>query len=160
MFERVKALNAQQPNQPPMFPRGALAIQASADNSPNKLDISTIITAAEARGKHDIWAETSPGSVLLLPTGQSTAAVADLLDVTYDSLSGLITLEADLVRDPHTVTEFEPHAKQSLDSADAHYHFETASGVKVDAAALIKSLQDANFQVDGECRRLQTEPHL
>jgi len=71
MFERVKALNAAQPSQPRLFPRSFLAIQAAADNTPAKADINAVITAAEARGQHDIWAETFPGSLLLLPTAAS-----------------------------------------------------------------------------------------
>jgi len=150
MFERVKAPNSKQPNQPRLFPRGSLAIQAAADISPNKVDINAIITAAEARGQHDIWAETSPGSLLLLPTGQSTAAIADLMDVTYNSETGLMSLHVELVDNPDTISEFQPHGKQSLASDEAHYHFSTAPGVKVDAAALLKSLQEANFDINGE----------
>jgi len=151
MFECVKALNAAQPSQPRLFPRGSLAIEAAADNTPAKVDINAVITAAEALGKPDIWAETSPGSLLLLPTGQSTAAVADLMDVTYNSKTGLMSLHVELVHNPDTISEFHPHGKQSLASDEAHYHFSTTPGVKVDAAALMKSLQDDNYQVDGEC---------
>ena len=43
-----------------------------------------------------------------------------------------------------------PTAKQSLKVEEAHYHFATAPGVKLDAAALLKSLQDSNYKVEGE----------
>jgi len=150
MFERVKALNSKQPNQPRLFPKGSLAIQAAANNSPNKVNIKSILTAAEARGQHDVWAEASPGSLLLLPTCQSTAAVADPMDVTYNSKPNLMSLHVELVHNPNTISEFQPHSKQSLVSDEAHYHFSTAPGVKVDAAALLKSLQDDNFDITGE----------
>jgi hypothetical protein len=38
-------------------------------------------------------------------------------------LLGLVSLELDLVHQPHTVSEFEPHGKQTLDTDSAHYHF-------------------------------------
>jgi len=150
MFEHVNALNAKHPNSPRRFPKGAVAVKAAADNSPTKGNLNSFISAAEARGHHDIWSETSPGSVLLLPTGQSTAAVADIMDVKYDSTTEVVSLTLDVVHDPHTISEFEAHGKQSLDADAAHYHFATAPGVKVDAAGLLKSLQEADFQVDGE----------
>jgi len=77
------------------------------------------------------------------------------MDVTYNSKTGLITMHVEVVDNPDTISEFDPHGKQSLASDEAHYHFTTAPGVKVDAAALLKSLEDAHYQVDGEC----SSPH-
>lgn len=150
MFERVNAINQGTQSSPRLFPRGALAVTAAQDSAGPKLDVASLINAAEARGQRSMWSETSPGSVLLLPFGQSTAAVADIWDVSYDTHSGAISLELDVVHDPHTISEFEPHGKQVLDPEEAHYHFATAPGVKVDAAALLKSLQDSAYKVEGE----------
>lgn len=150
MFERINSINTATSSSPRLFPRGALAVTAAQDSTGLNLDISTLIDTAEARGQRSMWAETSPGSVLLLPAGQSTAAVADIWDVAYDGKSGAISLELDVVHDPHTISEFEPHDKQSLETEEAHYHFATAPGVKVDATALLKILQDSNYRIEGE----------
>lgn len=154
MFDRINAINSGTPSSPRLFPRGALAVTAAQDSTGPNMDVRTLIDAAEAQGQRSMWAETSPGSVMLLPAGQSTAAVADIWDVTFDAKSGAISLELDVVHDPHTISEFEPHGKQSLEAEDAHYHFATAPGVKVGAAVFLKSLQDSNYKVEGEDRRL------
>lgn len=87
---------------------------------------------------------------LLAAAGSSVGAVADIMNVVHNHPSpGLITLELDVVNNPNTVSEFEPHGKQTLDAAQSHYHFLTAPGVKVDAAQFVNSLQDSNFQVAG-----------
>lgn len=51
-----------------------------------------------------------------------------------------ISLLVDLVHDPHTISEFKPHDKQTLEVDEAHYHFDTAPGVKVDAQALLQGM--------------------
>lgn len=61
-----------------------------------------------------------------------------------------IALELHVVHHPHTISEFEPHSKQSLDVDEAHYHFGTAPGVTVDAQALLQALlQEPNSGVEG-----------
>jgi hypothetical protein len=69
----------------------------------------------------------------------------------FPVLLGLVSLELDLVHRPHTVSEFEAHGKQTLDTDSAHYHFATAPGVTTDAQALIKSLKESDFAIKGEC---------
>lgn len=63
--------------------------------------------------------------------------------------AGVLSLELDVVHQPHTVSEFEPHGKQTLKPDTSHYHFDTAPGVRVDAEALLKSLQETAFGVEG-----------
>lgn len=83
MFTRVNAVNSQQPaSSPRLFPRAALAVTGASDNAPVKLDMDSIITMAEAQGQRTTWAETTPGSILLLPHGQSIGAVADIMGAT------------------------------------------------------------------------------
>jgi len=65
--------------------------------------------------------------------------------------AGILSLELDLVHNPHTMSEFEAHAKQTLDVTDAHYHFNTESGVKVDAHAFLNGLDNNGFRVEGGC---------
>lgn len=80
---------------------------------------------------------------------------------TFPCQADVITLELDVVHQPHTISEFEPHAKQTLQVDDAHYHFDTAPGVKVDAQALLRSLEASNFAVDGAlgCGTHAHQPH-
>jgi hypothetical protein len=54
-----------------------------------------------------------------------------------------VTLQVDVVHHPDTVSEFTPHAPQTLAVDAAHYHFDTAPGVRVDAQALLDSLAEA-----------------
>ena len=150
MFTYANAINKQHPSAERLFPRAALAVGGASDNAPVKLDIAGIINSAEAMGNRNAWAETTPSSVLLLPAGQSVGAVADVLDVTFDAKTNTISLELDIVHRPHTISEFEPHGKQTLDVQEAHYHFSTASGVKVDAQALLSSLKSGSgFAAEG-----------
>lgn len=72
------------------------------------------------------------------------------MNIAYDEQAATISLALELVHDPHTVSEFEAHGKQSLDVHEAHYHFVTPPGVAIDAAALLASLQDAKLEVAGE----------
>jgi hypothetical protein len=88
MFSHTKVINQQNPSGPRMFPRGAIALQAASDAAAAKTDMASLIAAAEARDHRSMWAETSPGSVLLLPHGGSTAAVADIMDVSYEQATG------------------------------------------------------------------------
>jgi hypothetical protein len=60
-----------------------------------------------------------------------------------------ISLEVDIVHSPHTISEFKPHDKQTLDVDEAHYHFDTAPGVKVDAQALLQGMKTPGFAVEG-----------
>jgi hypothetical protein len=86
MFTKVNSINQQSLNEPRLFPRAAVAVKAASDNAPDHpLDVATTITVAEAIGQRSSWAEVTPSSVLLLPYGQTTAAVADLWDVSYDT---------------------------------------------------------------------------
>jgi hypothetical protein len=89
MFASLKPINSQaDPNTPNLFPRAAMAVSAASDNAPTRLDIASAIALAEASGRRSSWAEVTPSSVLLLPYGSSVAAVADLMDVTYDAQVG------------------------------------------------------------------------
>ena len=152
MFDRVYALVKQAaPGATRLIPRPGVAVQAASDVSPlGKLDVGRIIDAAEAHGQRSSWTEPSPSSVLLVPHGSSTAAVADVMDIAHDEQSGAISLHLELVHSPHTVSEFEAHGKQSLDVGEAHYHFATPPGVAIDAARLLASLSDAKLEVAGE----------
>jgi hypothetical protein len=94
MFSHTKVINQQNPSGPRMFPRGAIALQAASDAAAAKTDMASLIAAAAARDHRSMWAETSPGSVLLLPHGGSTAAVADIMDVSYDQATGAATAHA------------------------------------------------------------------
>jgi hypothetical protein len=67
-----------------------MAVSAVSDNAPAHLDIASAIALAEASGRRNSWAEVTPSSVLLLPYGGSVAAVADLMDVTYDAQVGAV----------------------------------------------------------------------
>jgi hypothetical protein len=60
-----------------------------------------------------------------------------------------ISLKLDVVHHPHTISEFDSHDKQTLDVGEAHYHFNTAPGVNVDAQALLQALQAPNSAVEG-----------
>jgi hypothetical protein len=60
-----------------------------------------------------------------------------------------ITLELHVVDQAHTVSEFEPHGKQTLEVDEAHYHFQTAPNIKMDAAALLDSLKSSSFAIEG-----------
>lgn len=88
MFARIKTINQQSPGAPRLFPRAAVAVTAASDNAPVKVDFPTAINAAEAKGMRSSWAGANPSSVLLLPFGQATGAVADVMDVTYDEQVG------------------------------------------------------------------------
>jgi hypothetical protein len=149
LFNHVNTINQNNPSGPRLFPKAALAVTAASDNALVKLDVNTLIQSAAAMGQHNSFAEISPASVLLLPTGQSTGAVADVVGVTFDSKTSMIALELELVHQPHTISEFQPHGKQSLDVEEAHYHFETAPGVNVDAQAFLNNLQSAGFAPEG-----------
>lgn len=149
MFSHVNAINAQNPSAPRLFPMAALAVSGASDNAPVKLNMDAVISTAEALGHRGAWAETTPGSVLLLPAGQSTGAVADVLGVVFDDKTDTITLELDVVHKPHTISEFEPHDKQTLEVDEAHYHFATAPGVSVDAQAFLGNLKGSEFAVEG-----------
>jgi hypothetical protein len=59
------------------------------------------------------WAETSPGSMLLLPHGASVGAVADVMNAVHDQAAGTITLELDVVDSPHIISEFGVRAVNS-----------------------------------------------
>jgi hypothetical protein len=65
-----------------------MAVGAASDNTPAHHDIASAIGLAEASGRRSSWAEVTPSSVLLLPYGGYVAAVADLMDVTYDAQVG------------------------------------------------------------------------
>jgi hypothetical protein len=70
--------------------------------------------------------------------------------------SDSVTLQVDVVHHPDTVSEFTPHAPQTLAVDAAHYHFDTAPGVRVDAQALLDSLAGAGSPgmegEEGSCR--------
>lgn len=151
MFTRANAINQQNTNkdQPRVFPRASLAVTSASDSAPVKLAVDSIINAAEARGQRNMWSETTPGSILLLPNGQATAAVADIWNVVHDAETGVITLELDLVHDPRTMSEFAVHGKQVLDVDAAHYHFNTGPSVTVDAQGLLRQLQASDFKLEG-----------
>ena len=102
------------------------------------------------KGQHYTWAEITPSSVLLMPNGLSTAAVADVMNIAYDDTTGAVIMDLDLVQDPHTVTEFKPHGKQTLDVDQAHYHFATHPSVSLNAAAVVQQVQDASSAFEGE----------
>lgn len=152
VFSRVNAVNSQAaPGATRLFPRACVAARAASDVSPfGKLDVGRIIDNAEAHNQRSTWTDPFPGSVLLLPHGSSTAAVADVMDITHDEQAGTITLHLELVHSPETISEFDAHGKQTLDVREAHYHFSTSPGVVIDAARLLAALQDANFEVAGE----------
>jgi hypothetical protein len=88
MFGQVNTINNQSPAAPRLFPRAVMAVTAASDNSPVKVDVPTAIRMAEANGLRSSWANVNPSSVLLLPFGQSTGAVADVMDVTYNQQVG------------------------------------------------------------------------
>lgn len=89
MFARVNTINRQQsPTAPRLFPKAVVAVTAASDNAPVQADVGKTITQAEASGQRNSWAEETPSSVLLLPFGQCTGAVADVMDVTYDPKVG------------------------------------------------------------------------
>jgi hypothetical protein len=152
MFARVNTVNKQAaPGATRLFPRPGVAVRAASDVAPlSNLDVGRIIDTAEAHGQRSAWTEPSPGSVLLLPHGSSTAAVADVMNIAHNEQSGAVTLDLELVHSPHTVSEFEAHGKQSLDVHEAHYHFSTPPGVAIDATGLLATLQGAKLEVAGE----------
>lgn len=99
MFTRMNSINQKSPAGRRLFPRAAVAVGAASDNAPAKgggfptgtpvkLDLDSLITIAEATNQRNTWAEVTPSSVLLLPSGQSIGAVADVLDVTWDKKVG------------------------------------------------------------------------
>jgi hypothetical protein len=153
MFARVNAVNAQAPaGSPRLFPMHRLALQAASDVSASaRLDLARFIDTAEAEGKRVAWAWTSPGSVLLLPAGQALAAVADIMNAAYDPATETVMLELEVVHDPDTLSEFESHPKQSLDPAEAHYHFYTPLGVTIDGPKLLAALKGSG-KLAGEGR--------
>lgn len=114
MFTHVNTISKQNPSQPRLFPKAALAVGSASDNAPMQLDVASLIATSEAQGQRSTWAEVTPSSVLLLPTGQSTGVVADLLGVICDEKTGRVALELEVVHDPHTISEFEAHGQQTL----------------------------------------------
>ena len=74
-----------------------MAVTAASDSTQVNVDFATAIKAAEARGQRSSWAEVTPSSVLLLPFGQATGAVADVMGVTYDAQVGDSALPHEVV---------------------------------------------------------------
>ena len=151
MFKRLKEVNAQDTNQPHLLPEGHVALRAATEDAGQRTSVlSAFLDNLDAQGKRHDWATVTPSSMLLWPYDQHTAAVADLIEVSYNESSGLVSLEVDLVDNPNTISEFAPHPRQTLDVDNAHYHFSTRSGVTTDAQALLKSLGDSKYKVKGE----------
>jgi hypothetical protein len=50
----------------------------------NHLDVAKLIKTATTAGDHSSWTQAAPVSLLLTLVGSKTAAVAKLVDVSYD----------------------------------------------------------------------------
>jgi hypothetical protein len=85
MFAHVKTTDQKFKSSPLQFPKAGYAITAASGAPPFNIDVANAIRASHAIGQRSIWAESTPGSIFLMPVGQTTGAAADLVDVTYDN---------------------------------------------------------------------------
>jgi hypothetical protein len=152
MFKRLEPINtAKSANEPQLFPQGQVGLPAASEVPVDSLrDLEAYINKVEAADKRYIWATDASSSMMLWPFDSPTAAVADLIEVSYDQPSNSITLEVDVVDKPITISEFQPHQRQTLDVHHAHYHFETPKGVNINAHALLNKLEASKYKVKGK----------
>lgn len=92
---------------------------------------------------------TTSSSMMLWPHGSKTAAVADLINVSYDEAANTISVDVDIVDKAPAITEFKLHQHQTLDVDAAHYYFNTRPGIDIDidAPALLQTLKAADYKV-------------
>jgi len=96
----------------------------------------------------------APINVLLLTSGSSIGAVADIMDAVMlqcgDDDQPTITLTLDVVHTPHITSELQKHPKQTLDS-HAHYHYFTPASVTLNAAKFLAMLKTSAGGMAGGC---------
>jgi hypothetical protein len=134
-----------------MYPIPSVALGlASALTTPPAATVESVVQHAVAAGQH--WTHPAPTNVLLLPTGHSLGAVADIMSVEMSEVTGsapTITLTLDVVHKPRFVSELQEHGAQSLDES-AHYHYLLPAGVALDADKFLALLKTTNGAVAGE----------
>lgn len=86
----------------------------------------------------------------MVPFGHTNAAIADVVDMSYDADTGVIRMQLDVVEDPHVFNQFAPHDGAAVHAEDAHYHYATRPGMKIDAQAVLKALKDSGNNPEGE----------
>lgn len=137
------------PDSPPVFPRSSLAAR-TASIAPPPAEASTAAAAAPPPRQPFV---SLPPALMMVPFGSSTAAIADVMDVTYEEAAGAITLQLDVVHQPVVFSQFVPHVggrrHSDSDTTAAHYHFATRPGMTVDAAGLLTGLQESNYKPEG-----------
>lgn len=145
-FRKADTLNLLNPDSPPLFPKGSQAIRPASVSLPVEASTSSV-TAKEPKLSSLV---AFPPNMMLFPFGQSTAAIADVMDVSYDEASPTVTMQLDVVHNPVVFSQFLEHTPCSANTTEAHYHFATRPGMDVDAPALLQALKESSYQVEGE----------
>lgn len=142
-YSDAQHINMQTSDIHPKFPRTSLAIRAASVAPPVELQsITAPTTSAELH--------SFPPNLLMVPFGSSTAAIAEVMDISYDDTSAAITMQLDIVHDPVTFTQFVPHAPCSVRTDEAHFHYATRPGMAVDGPGLLQALKDSDYKTEGE----------
>jgi hypothetical protein len=88
MYTHVNSLATENPKVPRLNPSSTFAVMAASAQplfeAAGHQDLATLLKDAIAAGDHESWTQVAPVSLLLTPVGSKTAAVAKLVDVTYD----------------------------------------------------------------------------
>lgn len=149
-FRRAQEVNKQNPSSPEVFPRTSLAARA-ASIAPAPAPEGTLAPFVASAQPQPSWFVGFPPNLLMVPFGQSTAAIADVLDITFDDTSSTVTMQLDVVHSPNTFSQFIPgHTAHAKDTAAAHYHFATRPGMTLDAAHVLNTFKESKYTPDGE----------
>jgi hypothetical protein len=88
MYTHVNSLDKRNPKVPRLNPSSTLAVMAASAKPLFKAaghqDLPTLLKNAITAADHQSWTQVAPISLLLTPVGSKTAAIAKLVDVTYD----------------------------------------------------------------------------
>jgi hypothetical protein len=148
----VEGVNQKTGYKPHLYPVPSLGLglASALTTPPAAATVDSVVQHAVAAGQK--WTHPAPTNVLLLPTGHSVGAVADIMSVEMSEVTGsapTVTLTLDVVHKPRFISELQEHDTQSLDES-AHYHYLLPAGVTLDAAKFLTLLETTNGAVAGE----------
>lgn len=103
-FRRADEVNQRSNNSPCVFPRTSLATRAATVAPPPQPERAFAATETP----QPTWFVSFPPNLLMVPFGTPTAAIADVLDISYDDKSSAVALQLDVVHNPTTSASSSP----------------------------------------------------